>query len=88
MKWYFAYNAFTEEAQFPLIRMAVNSARRYTGLEPNCIISGPAGACSAWLENQGVRVHFRDIRILADLLRHKETNPDRPLLGSRRLSAA
>jgi hypothetical protein len=41
MKWYFAYNAYTEEAQFPLIRTAVNSARRYTDLESNCIISGP-----------------------------------------------
>ena len=67
MKWYFAYNAYTEEAQFPLIRMAVNSARRYTNLQPNCIISGPPAACSAWLEKQGVRVHFRDIRILAEL---------------------
>jgi hypothetical protein len=41
MKWYFAYNAYMEEAQFPLIRMAVNSARGYTDLESNCIISGP-----------------------------------------------
>jgi hypothetical protein len=83
MKWYFAYNAYTEEAQFPLIRMAVNSARRYTDLEPNCIISGPPGPCSAWLENQGVRVHFRDIRILADLLRHKAANPGFNVLAAR-----
>jgi hypothetical protein len=83
MKWYFAYNAHTEEAQFPLIRMAVNSARRYTDLEPNCVISGPPGACSAWLANQGIRVHFRDIRILADFLRHKERNPDFDLSSAR-----
>jgi hypothetical protein len=43
VKWYFAYNACTEEGQFPLIRMAVVSARRRTDLEPNCIISGPPG---------------------------------------------
>lgn len=83
MKWYFAYNAYTEEAQFPLIRMAVNSARRYTNLQPNCIISGPPAACSAWLEKQGVRVHFRDIRILADLVRHKEANRDFDLSSAR-----
>jgi hypothetical protein len=83
MKWYFAYNAHTEETQFPLIRMAVNSARRYTDLEPNCIISGPPGACSSWLKDQGVRVHLRDIRILADLVRHKETNPDFDLYSAR-----
>jgi hypothetical protein len=74
VKWYFAYNAYTEEAQFPLIRMAVNSARRYTDLQPNCIISGPPGACSEWLRGQGVRLHFRDARILADLIRHKEAH--------------
>ena len=83
MKWYFAYNAYTEEAQFPLIRMAVNSARRYTDLEPNAIISGPPGACSAWLENQGVRLHYRDIRILADFVRHTEGNPDFDLSSAR-----
>ncbi|MBV9198907.1 MAG: hypothetical protein JOY83_04060, partial [Alphaproteobacteria bacterium] len=83
MKWYFAYNAHTEDAQFPLIRMAVNSARRYTDLEPNCIVSGPPGTCSAWLQDQGVRTHFRDTRILGDLLRHKAANPDFDLLSAR-----
>lgn len=83
MKWYFAYNAYTEEAQFPLIRMAVNSARRYTNLEPNCIVSGPPGACSAWLAGQSVRLHFRDIPILPDLLRHKEAHPDFDLASAR-----
>jgi len=83
MKWYFAYNAHTEGAQFSLIRMAVNSARRYTNLEPNCIVSGPPGACSAWLQRQGVRTHFRDARILDDLLRHKEANPDFDLFSAR-----
>jgi hypothetical protein len=58
MKWYFAYNTYTEEAQFPLIRMAVNSARRCTDLQPNCIISGPPGACFSWLESQGGRRAF------------------------------
>jgi len=76
MKWYFAYNAYTEEAQFPLIRMAVNSARLYTDLEPNCIISGTPGSSATWLEGQGVKLHFRDIRILADLLEHKDVNPE------------
>jgi hypothetical protein len=83
MKWYFAYNAYTEEAQFPLIRMAVNSARRYTDLEPNCIISGPPGPCAFWLERQGVRLHFRDARILPQLQRHKEAHPEFDLVSAR-----
>lgn len=83
MKWYFAYNTFTEEAQFPLIRMAVNSARRYTDLQPNCIVSGPPGACCAWLQRQGVRVHFRDARILPDFIQHKEANPGFDLVAAR-----
>ena len=83
MKWYFAYNAYTEESQFPLIRMAVNSARRYTDLEPNCIISGPRGACSDWLESRGVRLHFRDVRIIDDLVRHKDANPNFDLNAAR-----
>ena len=29
MSWELAYNAYTGEAPFPLIRMAVNSARGY-----------------------------------------------------------
>jgi hypothetical protein len=83
MKWYFAYNGCTELGQFPLIRMAVNSARRHTDLEPHCIVSGPRGPCVDWLERQGVVVHSRDIPILGILRQYKETHPDYDIVSAR-----
>lgn len=83
MKWYFAYNAYTESTQFPLIRMAVNSARHHTDLEPHCIVSGPPGECAAWLESRGVTLHRRDIAILDALERYKAAYPQYDMLSAR-----
>jgi hypothetical protein len=76
MKWYFGYNQDTERAQFPLVQMALFTARKNTSLEPHCIISGSPSLCSEWLEQQGVHVHFRDTQILCELMEYKAANPD------------
>lgn len=75
MKWYFGYNQDTERTQFPLVQIAVFTARQKTALEPHCIISGSPSYCSEWLEQQGVRVHFRDTQILSELREYKAANP-------------
>jgi hypothetical protein len=74
MKWYFAYNQVTERRQFPLVQIALFTARQNTSLEPHCIISGSTSPCSEWLQSQGVRVHFRDSGILPQLNTYKTIN--------------
>jgi hypothetical protein len=75
MKWYFGYNQDTERTQFPLVQMALFTALKNTSLEPHCIISGSPSPCSEWLEQRGVRVHFRDTQILSELMTYKAANP-------------
>lgn len=57
MKWYFAINEFGTGSDIGhLAKLAVNSARRFTDLEPHMLYYGNRNKFTAWMERHGVTV--------------------------------